>query len=111
MTTEAHGIGIQNPPEVHENKNLSPKGSWELKWSSQYNGAWGVSGPNTSSPLTLCSPALAYGLFVGGRFQAPEAQHSRPIQDSSGKLYSRVAEGGAKDVQGAVEAAHRAAPG
>lgn len=61
--------------------------------------------------LTLCSPALAYGLFVGGRFQAPGARRSMPIQDSSGKVYSCVAEGGAKDVQGAVEAAHRAAAG
>ncbi|KAK7805476.1 hypothetical protein U0070_023079 [Myodes glareolus] len=64
-----------------------------------------------SEPETEPSPALAYGLFIGGRFQAPGARRSRPVQDSSGKLYSCVTEGGAKDVQGAVEAAHQAAPG
>ncbi|XP_041502254.1 aldehyde dehydrogenase family 16 member A1-like [Microtus oregoni] len=64
-----------------------------------------------SEPETEPSPALAYGLFVGGRFQSPGARRSMPIQDSSGKVYSCVAEGGAKDVQGAVEAAHRAAAG
>ncbi|XP_008067419.1 aldehyde dehydrogenase family 16 member A1 isoform X2 [Carlito syrichta] len=57
------------------------------------------------------SPALPYGLFVGGRFQAPGARSSRPIQDSLGKLHGYVAEGGPKDIRGAVEAAHQAAPG
>ncbi|XP_049977269.1 aldehyde dehydrogenase family 16 member A1 [Alexandromys fortis] len=74
---------------------------------------FGLALPSTlpSEPETEPSPALAYGLFVGGRFQAPGARRSMPIQDSSGKVYSCVAEGGAKDVQGAVEAAHRAAAG
>lgn len=62
-------------------------------------------------PTPLCSPAPPYGLFVGGRFQSPGTQSSRPIQDSSGKVSSYVAEGGAKDIRGAVEAAHQAAPG
>ncbi|KAG3256504.1 aldehyde dehydrogenase 16 family member A1, transcript variant X2 [Ictidomys tridecemlineatus] len=57
------------------------------------------------------SPAPPYGLFVGGRFQAPGSRSSRPIQDSSGNLHGYVAEGGAKDVRDAVEAAHQAAPG
>nr|XP_004672303.2 aldehyde dehydrogenase family 16 member A1 [Jaculus jaculus] len=57
------------------------------------------------------SPEPPYGLFVGGRFQAPGARSSRPIQDSSGNLHGYVAEGGAKDIRGAVEAAHQAAPG
>lgn len=57
------------------------------------------------------SPAPPYGLFVGGRFQAPGARSSRPIQDSSGNLHGYVAEGGAKDIRGAVEAAHQAFPG
>ncbi|KAM5236041.1 aldehyde dehydrogenase family 16 member A1 isoform 2-T2 [Ctenodactylus gundi] len=57
------------------------------------------------------SPAPPYGLFIGGRFQAPGARSSRPIQDSSGNLHGYVAEGGAKDIRGAVEAAHQAAPG
>ncbi|XP_077887770.1 aldehyde dehydrogenase family 16 member A1 isoform X2 [Ictidomys tridecemlineatus] len=57
------------------------------------------------------SPAPPYGLFVGGRFQAPGSRSSRPIQDSSGNLHGYVAEGGAKDVRDAVEAAHHAAPG
>ncbi|KAM6222582.1 aldehyde dehydrogenase family 16 member A1 isoform 2-T2 [Rhynchocyon petersi] len=56
------------------------------------------------------SPAPPYGLFVGGRFQAPGARSSRPIQDPSGSLQSYVAEGGAKDIRGAVEAAHQATP-
>ncbi|EDL22815.1 aldehyde dehydrogenase 16 family, member A1, isoform CRA_b [Mus musculus] len=64
-----------------------------------------------SGPETGPSPAPPYGLFVGGRFQSPGTQSSRPIQDSSGKVSSYVAEGGAKDIRGAVEAAHQAAPG
>lgn len=58
-----------------------------------------------SGPETGPSPAPPYGLFVGGRFQSPGTQSSRPIQDSSGKVSSYVAEGGAKDIRGAVEAA------
>lgn len=57
------------------------------------------------------SPALPYGIFVGGRFQAPGSRSSRPVRDSQGDLYGYVAEGGAKDIRGAVEAAHQAAPG
>uniref|UniRef100_A0A8C7ER74 Aldehyde dehydrogenase family 16 member A1 n=1 Tax=Neovison vison TaxID=452646 RepID=A0A8C7ER74_NEOVI len=57
------------------------------------------------------SPAAPYGLFIGGGFQAPGSRSSRPIQDLQGNLHSYVAEGGAKDVRGAVEAAHQAAPG
>lgn len=57
------------------------------------------------------SPAPPYGLFVGGRFQAPGSRSSRAIRDSQGKLHGYVAEGGAKDIRSAVEAAHQAAPG
>lgn len=57
------------------------------------------------------SPAAPCALFVGGRFQAPGSRSSRPVQDSSGNLHGYVAEGGAKDVRDAVEAAHQAAPG
>lgn len=64
-----------------------------------------------SGPETGLSPAPPYGLFVGGRFQSPGTQSSRPIRDSAGKVSSHVAEGGAKDIRGAVEAAHQAAPG
>lgn len=49
--------------------------------------------------------------LCGGRFQAPGARSSRPIRDSQGSLQGYVAEGGAKDIRGAVEAAHQAAPG
>ncbi|KAF5925937.1 hypothetical protein HPG69_000428 [Diceros bicornis minor] len=63
-----------------------------------------------AGPETGPSPAPPYGLFVGGRFQAPGARSSRPIQDLQGNLHSYVAEGGAKDIRGAVEAAHQAAP-
>ncbi|XP_036996807.2 aldehyde dehydrogenase family 16 member A1 [Artibeus jamaicensis] len=74
---------------------------------------FGLAVPSTlpAGPETGPSPAPPYGLFVAGRFQAPGARSSRPIQDSQGKLHGYVAEGGAKDVRGAVEAAHQAAPG
>lgn len=63
-------------------------------------------------PSTLpAGPETGPRLFVGGRFQAPGARSSRPIWDSHGKLHGYVAEGGAKDIRGAVEAAHQAAPG
>ncbi|XP_016061546.1 PREDICTED: aldehyde dehydrogenase family 16 member A1 [Miniopterus natalensis] len=74
---------------------------------------FGLAVPSTlpAGPETGPSPAPPYGLFVGGRFQAPGARSSRPIQDSQGNLHGYVAEGGAKDIRGAVEAAHQAAPG
>ncbi|XP_004619890.2 aldehyde dehydrogenase family 16 member A1 isoform X1 [Sorex araneus] len=75
--------------------------------------AFGLSVPSTLpvGPETGPSPAPPYGLFVGGRFQAPGTRSSRPIWDSQGHLHSYVAEGGAKDIRGAVEAAHQAASG
>ncbi|XP_059856414.1 aldehyde dehydrogenase family 16 member A1 [Delphinus delphis] len=74
---------------------------------------FGLAVPSTlpAGPETGLSPAPPYGLFVGGRFQAPGARSSRPIRDSQGNLHGYVAEGGAKDIRGAVEAAHQAAPG
>nr|KAF6406053.1 aldehyde dehydrogenase 16 family member A1 [Molossus molossus] len=74
---------------------------------------FGLAVPSTlpAGPETGPSPAPPYGLFVGGRFQAPGARSSRPIQDSHSKVHGYVAEGGAKDIRGAVEAAHQAAPG
>ncbi|XP_021787006.2 aldehyde dehydrogenase family 16 member A1 isoform X1 [Papio anubis] len=74
---------------------------------------FGLAVPSTlpAGPEIGPSPAPPYGLFVGGRFQAPGARSSRPIQDSSGNLHGYVAEGGAKDIRGAVEAAHQAFPG
>ncbi|XP_070489248.1 aldehyde dehydrogenase family 16 member A1 isoform X4 [Equus przewalskii] len=74
---------------------------------------FGLAVPSTlpAGPETGPSSAPPYGLFVGGRFQAPGARSSRPIQDSHGNLHGYVAEGGAKDIRGAVEAAHQAAPG
>ncbi|XP_013854104.1 aldehyde dehydrogenase family 16 member A1 isoform X8 [Sus scrofa] len=92
----------------------SRKGSWELERRIPWPGARGLSRPcPRSHPHTspYSSPAPPYGLFVGGRFQAPGARSSRPIWDSHGKLHGYVAEGGAKDIRGAVEAAHQAAPG
>ncbi|CAH7456806.1 Aldh16a1 [Phodopus roborovskii] len=95
---------------------LWPSGtpSWEpfLYESLNYD-TFGLAGPSSllSGPETGPSPAPPYGLFVGGRFQAPGARSSRPVRDSSGKLHSYVAEGGAKDIRGAVETAHQAAPG
>ncbi|XP_006986317.1 aldehyde dehydrogenase family 16 member A1 [Peromyscus maniculatus bairdii] len=88
--------------------------SWEpfLCESLNYD-TFGLAVPSSlpSGPETGPSPAPPYGLFIAGRFQAPGARSSRPIQDSSGKLCSYVAEGGTKDIRGAVEAAHQAAPG
>uniref|UniRef100_A0A8C0LLW8 Aldehyde dehydrogenase family 16 member A1 n=1 Tax=Canis lupus dingo TaxID=286419 RepID=A0A8C0LLW8_CANLU len=74
---------------------------------------FGLAVPSTlpAGPEIGPSPTAPYGLFIGGRFQAPGARSSRPIQDSQGKLHSYVAEGGAKDIRGAVEAAHQATPG
>ncbi|NP_001138868.1 aldehyde dehydrogenase family 16 member A1 isoform 2 [Homo sapiens] len=74
---------------------------------------FGLAVPSTlpAGPEIGPSPAPPYGLFVGGRFQAPGARSSRPIRDSSGNLHGYVAEGGAKDIRGAVEAAHQAFPG
>lgn len=97
------GPGIRGPPEA--------RGSWG---GSSNGRPWALSspGPRTQPHASLCSSsAPPYGLFVGGRFQAPGARSSRPIQDSHGNLHGYVAEGGAKDIRGAVEAAHQAAPG
>ncbi|XP_075392893.1 aldehyde dehydrogenase family 16 member A1 [Tenrec ecaudatus] len=62
-------------------------------------------------PEMLPSSVPRYGCFVKGRFQALGGQNFRPIQDLSGTIHGYVAEGTAKDVQAAVEAAHQAAPG
>ncbi|XP_044767394.1 aldehyde dehydrogenase family 16 member A1 isoform X2 [Neomonachus schauinslandi] len=74
---------------------------------------FGLAVPSTlpAGPEIGPSPATPYGLFIGGRFQAPGARSSRPIKNSQGNLHGYVAEGGAKDIRGAVEAAHQAAPG
>lgn len=74
---------------------------------------FGLTVPSTlpAGPEAGPSPAPPYGLFVGGRFQAPGARSSRPIPGADGSLHGYVAEGGAKDIRGAVEAAHQAAPG
>ncbi|XP_008573650.1 PREDICTED: aldehyde dehydrogenase family 16 member A1 [Galeopterus variegatus] len=74
---------------------------------------FGLAVPSTlpAGPEIGPSPALPYGLFVGGHFQAPGTRSSRSIQDSDGNLHGYVAEGGAKDIRSAVEAAHQAAPG
>ncbi|XP_004646509.1 aldehyde dehydrogenase family 16 member A1 [Octodon degus] len=73
--------------------------------------SFGLAVPKTlpAGPETGPSPVPPYGLFVGGRFQPPGAWSSRPIWDTSGQLHGYVAEGGAKDVHSAVEAAHQAA--
>ncbi|XP_037675441.1 aldehyde dehydrogenase family 16 member A1 isoform X2 [Choloepus didactylus] len=74
---------------------------------------FGLAAPSTlpAGPEIGPSPAPPYGLFVGGRFQDPGARSSRPVRDPDGILQGYVAEGGAKDIRGAVEAAHQAAPG
>ncbi|KAK2489061.1 hypothetical protein MC885_007219, partial [Smutsia gigantea] len=64
-----------------------------------------------AGPEKGLSPAPPYGIFVGGCFQAPGARSSRPIRDSQGNVHGYVADGGPKDIRGAVEAAHQAAPG
>ncbi|EFB23942.1 hypothetical protein PANDA_006275, partial [Ailuropoda melanoleuca] len=76
-------------------------------------GTFGLAVPSTlpAGPEIGPSPATPYGLLIGGHFQAPGARSSRPIQDAQGNLHGYVAEGGAKDIRGAVEAAHQAAPG
>ncbi|XP_004381708.1 aldehyde dehydrogenase family 16 member A1 isoform X1 [Trichechus manatus latirostris] len=74
---------------------------------------FGLAMPSTlpAGPETGPRPLPPYGLFVGGRFQAPGARSSRPIWDSYGSIHGYMAEGGAKDIRGAVEAAHQVAPG
>ncbi|XP_036602812.1 aldehyde dehydrogenase family 16 member A1 [Trichosurus vulpecula] len=62
------------------------------------------SGPDTSPSTTV-----PYGVFLAGRFQNPASRSSRPILGSSGSVCAHVAEGSAKDIRVAVEAAHQAA--
>jgi hypothetical protein len=93
------GAGVWGRPEVHGT------------WSGPFSGSEQTQAAGLPSHLTLCSPSPPYGLFIGGRFQAAGSRSSRPIQDSSGNIHGYVAEGGAKDIRGAVEAAHQAAPG
>ncbi|KAB0402098.1 hypothetical protein E2I00_012645, partial [Balaenoptera physalus] len=106
--------GLRDPAGLYE--YLRPSGTpTRLPYLSEnlnYD-TFGLAVPSTlpAGPETGLSPAPPYGLFVGGRFQAPGARSSRPIRDSQGDLHGYVAEGGAKDIRGAVEAAHQAAPG
>ncbi|XP_028929382.1 aldehyde dehydrogenase family 16 member A1 isoform X1 [Ornithorhynchus anatinus] len=62
-------------------------------------------------PLVTPSPAVPYGLFLGGKFQPPGGRSSRLVRAPDGAVYAHVPEGGAKDVRVAVETAHKAAPG
>ncbi|XP_074164319.1 aldehyde dehydrogenase family 16 member A1 [Sminthopsis crassicaudata] len=62
--------------------------------------------PSGDSPACKSAP---YGVFVAGRFQNPSSRSSRPVLGSGGHVSAHVAEGGAKDVREAVEAAHKAA--
>lgn len=62
-------------------------------------------------PMTESNPVRPYGLFVGGRFQATGSRSLRPVGDSKGRLHCYVTEGGARDIQEAVEAAQKAASG
>ncbi|XP_049642132.1 aldehyde dehydrogenase family 16 member A1 isoform X2 [Suncus etruscus] len=73
---------------------------------------FGLSTSTLPHILTPCSsPVRPYGLFVGGRFQATGSRSLRPIEDSKGRLHCYVTEGGARDIQEAVEAAQKAASG
>uniref|UniRef100_A0A7N4NXX4 Aldehyde dehydrogenase domain-containing protein n=1 Tax=Sarcophilus harrisii TaxID=9305 RepID=A0A7N4NXX4_SARHA len=62
--------------------------------------------PSGTSPASATAP---YGVFVAGRFQNPSSRSSRPVLGSGGRICAHVAEGGAKDIREAVEAAHKAA--
>lgn len=102
------------PDGLYEYLRPSGTPAWLSCLSKNLNyDTFGLAVPSTlpAGPEIGPSPAPPYGLFVGGRFQAPGARSSRPIQDSSGNLHGYVAEGGAKDIRGAVEAAHQAFPG
>ncbi|XP_019344410.1 aldehyde dehydrogenase family 16 member A1 isoform X2 [Alligator mississippiensis] len=52
-----------------------------------------------------------YKLYYGGAQKRSEGLSSRPILDPTGHLMAYIADGSAKDVRNAVEAAHKAAPG
>uniref|UniRef100_A0A8D0GG21 Aldehyde dehydrogenase domain-containing protein n=1 Tax=Sphenodon punctatus TaxID=8508 RepID=A0A8D0GG21_SPHPU len=52
-----------------------------------------------------------YKLYYGGAQKRPDAMCSRPVLDHAGKIMAYVADGNAKDIRNAVEAAHKAAPG
>ncbi|XP_025052309.1 aldehyde dehydrogenase family 16 member A1 isoform X3 [Alligator sinensis] len=52
-----------------------------------------------------------YKLYCGGAQKRSEGLSSRPILDPTGHLMAYIADGSAKDIRNAVEAAHKAAPG
>uniref|UniRef100_A0A8C8SVP3 Aldehyde dehydrogenase domain-containing protein n=1 Tax=Pelusios castaneus TaxID=367368 RepID=A0A8C8SVP3_9SAUR len=52
-----------------------------------------------------------YKMYYGGSQKRPVGMASRPILDPAGKVLAYVADGSAKDIRNAVEAAHKAAPG
>lgn len=76
-------------------------------------GKWGVQGPliPPSLSLGLHSVDRTYKLYYGGAQKRSEGLSSRPILDPTGHLMAYIADGSAKDVRNAVEAAHKAAPG
>nr|XP_032662307.1 aldehyde dehydrogenase family 16 member A1 [Chelonoidis abingdonii] len=52
-----------------------------------------------------------YKLYYGGAQKRPEGMASLPVLDPAGNVLAYVADGSAKDIRNAVEAAHKAAPG
>ncbi|XP_074075839.1 aldehyde dehydrogenase family 16 member A1 isoform X2 [Macrotis lagotis] len=62
------------------------------------------------APTPPFRKSMPDGLFLAGRFQNPSGLCSRPILGSNGQIYTYVADGSAKDIQAAVEAAHQALP-
>uniref|UniRef100_A0A8C0FXZ0 Aldehyde dehydrogenase domain-containing protein n=1 Tax=Chelonoidis abingdonii TaxID=106734 RepID=A0A8C0FXZ0_CHEAB len=62
-------------------------------------------------PLYLCRVDRTYKLYYGGAQKRPEGMASLPVLDPAGNVLAYVADGSAKDIRNAVEAAHKAAPG
>ncbi|XP_034647673.1 aldehyde dehydrogenase family 16 member A1 [Trachemys scripta elegans] len=52
-----------------------------------------------------------YKMYYGGAQKRPEGMASLPVLDPAGNVLAYVADGSAKDIRNAVEAAHKAAPG
>ncbi|XP_048688417.1 aldehyde dehydrogenase family 16 member A1 isoform X2 [Caretta caretta] len=94
-------------------------GPTELDYKT-FAASYGADPPSVPGHSGVACPELeenmprvdrTYKLYYGGAQKRPEGMASLPVLDPAGNVLAYVADGSAKDIRNAVEAAHKAAPG
>ncbi|CAM5123498.1 unnamed protein product [Natator depressus] len=100
-------------------QSRSRPGPTELDYKT-FAASYGADPPSVPGHSGVACPELeenmprvdrTYKLYYGGAQKRPEGMASLPVLDPAGNVLAYVADGSAKDIRNAVEAAHKAAPG